>query len=163
MGKKFDLIAASKTKRYRIIMIVLIVVGLLFLGLGLLLMATITPTTLASRLDVEFSGREGANGNYTANISQNTYLNIITGTTIDQALTDPVTFTLDDNAQQFLAVANYAGTEQITAMHYAGYCQLILRNPDEIPDDIGEGTLIIQCGTRQVRITFTYVPKTENA
>lgn len=146
MGKtKFDLIAASKRKRYRITWIVLAVVGLLLLGLGFLLMNTVSSTTTPNRLDVEFSGKDGTRPHYTATISQDTWLRVDVGVG-DQALTDPIEFQYYNGADQLF--------NPLPSAHRAGMFYLTLK---DTAVDGATGIIIVKCGSQQVRIDFTYV------
>lgn len=145
MGKtKFDLVAASKRKGYRIAIIVLSVVGVLLLGLGFILMGTVTKTTTPNRLDVTFSGQTGDRPYYYATISQSTWLQVDCGVG-DQALTDPIRFLYNAEAAAMF--------EPIADAHRAGVFWLQLK--DDIEDG-KKGIVQIWCGSHAVQIEFTY-------
>ena len=145
MGKtKFDLIAASKRKSYRITIIILSVIGVLLLAVGFILMGTLTTTTTPNRLDVTFSGQEGSRPYYTATITQSTWLQVDCGVGT-QALTDPIRFLYDADANEMF--------EPIADAHRAGMFWLQLKDGIE---DGKEGIVQIWCGSRAVQIEFTY-------
>ena len=149
MGKtKFDLIAASKRKGYRIAIIVLAVVGIILLGIGFLLRGTVTATTTPNRLDVTFSGQTGARPYYTATIAVDTWLHVDCGVG-DQALTDPIVFEYFDGANDLF--------EPIAKAHRAGMFYLRLK---DTAVDGQTGTVRIRCGSQVAWIEFTYADPT---
>ncbi len=148
MGKtKFDLIAASKKKSYKIIMGSILAFGAVLMIFGFILLATVTPTVMPKSLDVEMSGLNGE-GPYTKTITQDTWITINTGTD-DSALEVPIVFTLDENAKLFI--------EDIMPMYRAGMTKLILKDTFETGDT---GTLTITCGSMP-RIVITLTAKAE--
>ena len=145
MGKtKFDLIAASKRKGYRIAIIVLSVVGVLLLAVGFILMGTVTATTTPNRLDVSFSGQTGKRPCHTATIAVDTWLQVDCGVG-DQALTDPIVFEYYFGADDLF--------EPMPNTHRAG--MFYLRIKDTAVDG-QTGTIQVRCGSQVVRIDFTY-------
>lgn len=151
MGKTgFDLIATSQKKGYRIAMIVVIVLGLVLIGVGLLLRLGITTTVMPNRLTlVSMPGLEGIPGTYQATITQNEYFVVSTGTN-GKALSQPITFTLDADAAQFLQPIPDAYSDKKPF-------QLVIKN--NAPTNV-KGTLIIRCGSMQpIRVAIAYVAK----
>lgn len=145
MGKtKFDLIAASKRKGYRIAIIVLAVVGVILLALGFILKSTVTATTTPNRLDVTFSGQEGNRPFYNATITQDTWLQVDCGVG-GKALTDAIRFLYDADASTMF--------EPIADAHRDGMFWLQLK--DDINDG-QKGVVQIWCGSHAVQIEFTY-------
>lgn len=145
MGKtKFDLIATSKRKGYRIAMIVLVVVGILVLAIGLILKGTVTDTTTPNRLDVSFSGQTGNRPHYTATIAVDTWLTVDVGVG-DKALTDPIIFEYHDGADQLF--------EPLPNAHRAGLFELKIKHTAVNGQT---GTVQVRCGSQVVSIDFTY-------
>ena len=147
---KFDLIATSQKKGYRITMIVVIVLGLLLIGVGLILRLTITQAVMPNKLElVSMPGLEGTNGSFSTTISQNEYFVLNTGTN-GQALAQGITFTLDSEAAKFL--------EPIpTAYRDSKPFQLVIK--DNAPTN-ATGMLTINCGSiPPIIVVITYIAK----
>lgn len=146
---KFDLIATSQKKGYRIAMIVLVVLGLLLIGVGFILRMTITKAVMPNKLElVSMPGLEGTNGSYSTTIAQDEYFVVSTGTG-DKALAQGITFTLDSEAAKFL--------QPIPTAYHDGLFQLVLK--DDAPSDT-TGTLTIGCGSMpKITVVITYVKK----
>ena len=80
---KFDLITASKTKKYKIITAVILVVGLLMLGGGLLFRGLVTSAVAPNSLQIDMlSNLQGHN----CTISKNQLFCLSTGTVEGRAL-----------------------------------------------------------------------------
>ncbi len=154
---KFDLITASRSKKYRIITAVVLIFGLLFMGLGLLLRGFVTGTVTPN--DLQISELSGLNhGNYRCNISTDQSFILRTGTAMDQALSTPITFKIYDGAEQFLEIQDI-NHNTITQAYYPGMFYLHIRpNSPEFTNtnDRPEGKLLISCGSYYKEITFTY-------
>ena len=160
---KFDLITASKTRKYKIVTAVVLIFGLIFLGLGLLLKGGVTQTTIPNSLDVsELSGLTQKNGELLCDISIDQSFIIKTGTIEGRALVEPIKFTLMDGAEQFLIVCDETNTYQINQGYYPGLYHLRIRS--YTPEFINRngnlvrpsGKLRITCGSYMKEITFTY-------
>lgn len=146
----FDLIATSQKKSYRIAMVIVIVLGLLLIGGGLLLRLGVTKTVMPNRLTlVSMPGLEGIPGTYHATIAQNEYFVVSTGTN-GQALSQAITFTLDEDAAQFL--------QPIPAAYRDNQVfQLIIKDGARTNST---GHLTIACGSMPpIRVAITYVAK----
>ena len=90
---KFDLITASKTKKYKIITAVVLIFGLLFLGLGLLLKGAVTQTVIPNNLEIsELSGLTQKNGEYFCDISIDQTFIINTGTATAEDIKELIEF-----------------------------------------------------------------------
>ena len=160
---KFDLITASKTKKYKIITAVVLIFGLLFLGLGLLLKGAVTQTVIPNNLEIsELSGLTQKNGEYFCDISIDQTFIINTGTLSGRALAEPITFTLLDGADLFLSVYDATNDHLITEAYYPGLFYLhIKRNAPAYINRQGEqveptGKLRITCGSFEEVINFTF-------
>lgn len=162
---KFDLITASKTKKYKIITAVILVIGVLFLAGGLLLRMTITAAVTPNALTIGHLSNLSGNGpiNYTCIISQDETFVLTTSTPQDRALANPITFELDNDAKSFLEIRDKTDTVPINTSHYQGRFWLHIR--DGVPEFIGDGTseadrphgtLTIRCGSRVLQIKFIY-------
>lgn len=146
---KFDLIATSQKKGYRITMIVLAVLGLLLIGVGLIMRLSVTSAVMPNKLElVSMPGLEGASGSFSATISQDEYFVVSTGTN-DKVLAQGITFTLDDEAAKFL--------KPIRTAYRDGLFQLVIA--DDAPTNT-TGTLTIGCGSMpKITVVITYVKK----
>ncbi len=163
---KFDLITASKTKKYKIITAVVLIIGVLLLALGLLLRSTLTSAVTPNALtivDGTLSNLEGTGPtNYNCTISIDQTFVLTTGTPQNRALANPIIFTLDNDAKQFLEIRDKTNTTTIGKAYYQGMFYLHLR--DNVPEYVeknGEqvrpsGYLTITCGSKILRIKFTY-------
>jgi len=154
---KFDLITASRTKKYRVITAVVLVFGLLLMGLGLLLRGFVTETKAPN--DLQISELSGLNyGNYTCNITTDQSFILRTGTEMDQALSTPITFKVYGGAEQFLEVQDMH-RNPITRASRPGMFYLHVRtNCPEFTEynERPTGKLLITCGSFSKEITFTY-------
>lgn len=160
---KFDLITASKTKKYKIITGVVLGVGILLLALSLLfrsmLTAAVTPNSLTF-MDGTLSGLSGTGPtNFTCEISIDQNFVLSTGTPQGRALANPITFTLDQNARTFLEVREKTGSYAISRSNYQGMFYLHIREdaPEYINGLRPSGDLTIRCGSKVLKVTFTYV------
>ena len=170
---KFDLITASKTKKYKIITAVILILGVVCLLGGILLRSFVTSTDTANILSItDLSGledtqkAEDADCNYQCEISTNQMFVLNTGTLDGHALSQPIVFTLDENAKQFLEVWNANETHQIPDSHYPGRFYLHIK--DNAPKFVqgADGTMVnptgkltISCGSFVIRIKFIYTAK----
>jgi len=167
---KFDLVTASKTKKYRIITAVVLVIGVLLLIGGLLMKGLNTTTVVANSLEInELSGLTKKNdnniGGLYCDISVDQPFLINTGTVNGRALSEPITFSLMGGAEQFLMVCDASNTYQINKSYYPGMFYLTIRDdaPTFVYNEIGEavnptGKLRISCGSYVKEINFTYYP-----
>lgn len=160
---KFDLITASRTKKYRIITVVFLIIGLLFLISGLLLQGFVTKAIAPN--DLQISELSGLTENYTCDISIDQPFIVRTGTVMDKALSDPITFKFYDGAEQFLEVQdlnhNYTTESHFPGLFYLHVktsCPEFVKNAQGI-DVRPTGKLRISCGSYVKIITFTYVKK----
>ena len=161
---KFDLVTASKTKKYKIITAGVLILGLLLLGGGLLMKNLTTKTVIPNALEItELSGLTSKNGQLTCDISVDQPMLIGTGTVEGRALTEPITFTFLNGASKFLTVRDSTNTSQITKTYYPGLYYLSIRAdaPEFVTNEVGDdvrpsGTLRIQCGSYIKDIVFTY-------
>lgn len=157
---KFDLITASKTKKYKIITAVILVVGLLMLGGGLLFRGLVTSAVAPNSLQIDMlSNLQGNN----CTISKNQLFCLSTGTVEGRALSQPIIFELKDGAEDFLEVWDAKETQQLTTSHYPGMFWLHIK--DDAPQSVNKegndvnpsGRLIIRCGSHVLEINFTYI------
>lgn len=153
---KFDLITASKSKKYKIITAVVLIIGVLLLGGGLLMRSFVTSAVAPNNLKLSnLSGRQSGE-NYIITKDEPFFLS--TGNFADRALTTPITFTLMDGAEDFLEVCN-ADMNPITRSYYAGQFWLHVLDDAPVTDQNGirpTGTLVITCGSHTVIVRFTY-------
>ena len=163
---KFDLVTASKTKKYKVITAVILILGLLLLGGGLLMKGLNTKTVVPNTLEInELSGLTNKNGQLTCNISIDQPFLINTGTVDGRALVEPITFTFLDGASQFLVVRDQNNSRQITKSYYPGlfYFGIRANAPEYVINAGGEsvnptGKVRITCGSFMKEIVFTYIP-----
>ncbi len=164
---KFDLITASKTKKYKIITSIVLVIGVLCLAFSLLLRSMITSAILPNSLEIVEGSLSGLNGvrpvNYTCVISQNQTFMLSTGTPQDRALSEPIQFILDADASLFLDVYDKTNSYPINSSNYQGLFYLHIKNgaPEYVKDQNNQdvrpsGKLTIKCGAKILQITFTY-------
>lgn len=162
---KFDLIAASKTKKYKIITAVFLIIGILLLGLSLLLRTTLTSAVTPNALSLsQLSNLDGTGPlNYICTISEDEIFALSTGTPRDRALANPITFNLDEGASAFLEIRDKSDSYAINQANYQGMFWLHIREdaPAFVTNIIGEneepsGYLTITCGSKVLRIKFTY-------
>ena len=164
---KFDLITASKTKKYKIISAVVLVIGVMLLGVSLLLRSMLTSAVTPNALTITDKSLSGLDGtgptNYTCTISQDETFILSTSTPQDRALANPITFTLDDDTKLFLEVREKSNTRAISTSNYQGLFYLHIRDnaPEYITEGLDEkvrpsGYLTITCGSKVLRIKFTY-------
>lgn len=161
--QKFDWITASKTKKYKIITAVVLVIGVLFLGLSLIMRnlqtSAVVPNSLTI-MDSTLSGYDAKSNSY--KISQDETIVLSTGTVEGRALTTPIRFELDSAAAKFLEVRDNTNEDRITSSHYAGLFYLHILDdapgPEETDDGFQypQGTLTITCGSYLLEIKFTY-------
>ena len=158
---KFDLIAASKTKKYKIITSIVLVIGILCVAISLLLRSMLTPAILPKSLEIHsLSGLTDAG---TCVISQDQIFNLSTGTPQDRALSQPIQFILDAGASSFLEVYDKTNSYPINSANYQGMFYLHIKNnaPEYVKDQNNQdvrpsGKLTIKCGAKILQITFTY-------
>ena len=158
---KFDLITASKTKKYKIITAVVLLIGVAFLGLGWLLKSTVTAAVTPNDLTI----MEGTLSNYDGTnciLSQDEAFVLSTGTLPDSPLSDPIIFTLDAGASRFVQIYD-SKMRPITQSNYQGlfYLHIFPDTPEFIDNGYGEmvrpsGNLIIRCGSHVIQIKLTY-------
>ena len=101
MGKpksKVDIIAASKTKKYRIGMFSVIGLGVVLMVVGILLYSMVTPTLSPRGLTVRMSGLVPVGNTYTKNISVDEFMIIDTGRSHSAALTSPIVFSWENGS-----------------------------------------------------------------
>ncbi len=162
---KFDLITASKTKKYKIITAVVLILGVLFLLGGLLLRSFITSTDIPNSLTISNLSNLTGKGpiDYKCTIPNNQPFILNTGTLDGHPLTEPIVFTLEDGAEDFLEVWNSNETKRITRSYYSGlfYLHIKADAPKSVPNNNGDmvsptGTLKISCGSFVIKILFTY-------
>ncbi len=162
---KFDLITASKTKKYKIITAVVLILGVLFLLGGLLLRSFITSTDVPNSLTISNLSNLTGKGpiDYKCTIPNNQSFVLNTGTLDGHPLTEPIRFTLEDGAETFLEVWNANETKQISSSYYSGLFYLHIKDtaPKLVENENGEmvkptGTLKISCGSFVLKIQFTY-------
>lgn len=160
---KFDLITASRSKKYRIITAVVLILGLLLLGGGFLLRSFVTEAVAPNDLQIsELSGLRKEQGRDVCDISTDQTFIIRTGTVMSRALADPITFTIYDGAEQFLEVWDL-NKQVINEAHFPGMFYLHVRTncPEYIKDEFGNdvrpsGKILITCGSYAKEITVTY-------
>ena len=158
---KFDLITASKTKKYKIITAVVLLIGILILGGGWLMRGMVTSSVTPNDLSIV----EGTLSNLNAGeciIAQDESFVISTGTLAGRPLSDPIVFTLDNGARQFVEIWD-SNFRPVETSHYAGLFWLHIKDnaPTEVADIYGEmvppsGNLIITCGNFVKKIKLTY-------
>ncbi|MCM1404674.1 MAG: hypothetical protein NC133_04235 [Prevotella sp.] len=162
---KFDLITASKTKKYKIITGVILGLGILILGVSLLLKNLVTSAVVPNNLAINHLSNLTGTGpvNYTCTISQTEIFTLTTGTTAGRALANPIKFTLLDGAADFLEVRDATDSYAIDTSYYNGLFTLHIRDtaPASVVNAAGDtvrptGTLQINCGSFVLRIKFTY-------
>ena len=164
---KFDLITASKSKKYKIITVVVLILGVLLLGGGLLMKGFNTATVVPNTLEIvksEFSGLTTTNGELTCDISIDQPFILKTGTDSDRALATPIIFTLLNGAEKFLKVCDATNSQQITKSYYPGLFYLSIldnapayvTNPENGEPMRPEGILRITCGSFMQEIKLTY-------
>ena len=99
-------------------------------------------------------------------IAQDQLFTISTSTPTEKALATPITFILDEDAQQFVEVRDQSDTRTITKANYQGLFYLHIK--ENAPAYIGDGRtdqdrptgyLRIECGSRILRIKLTYYQK----
>lgn len=157
---KFDLITASKTKKYKIITAVILVIGILLLGGGLLMRNFVTAAVTPNNLKIDaLSGWQGGE-NYVISIDESFILS--TGNVQGRPLNTPITFELRDGADKFMEVCN-AKYNPVKSSYYAGVFYLHIRDdaPATVDNGFGEmvnptGTLVICCGSHSLTLRFTY-------
>jgi hypothetical protein len=146
MGK-FDIIAFSKTKAYKITLFSVLGLGLVLIIIGLVMMMMVTPTTVPNRLSVEMSGLgeipDGLQGQYQVTLSKDTPIIIYTGTG-RTVLESPIIFDLDEDAVNII--------EQIEPMRREGDTMIKLKSA---APNHSEGWLTIRCGSYVAKIRIT--------
>lgn len=132
-----DVIAFSKTKQYKIIMLSLFGIGVILAAIGLVLMGMQTRTVPPNALLVEFSGaQQTVNPNtYEVTITKDFTIIVDTGTGKD-FLTTPITFTMNAECAMIL--------EPIADMRQMGYVNIKIKAT--APNNT-TGTLDINCGS----------------
>ncbi len=158
---KFDLITASKTKKYKIITAVVLVIGVLLLGLSILMYNMLTVAVAPNNLFVDNLSNYSRNLG-TCTISQDESFTITTGNPIDRALIDPIIFELDADAAVFLQIYDQTNTHEISSSRYQGLFYLHIRK--DAPTTVEKngitvepsGILKIKCGIHITQINITY-------
>ena len=164
---KFDLITASKTKKYKIITAVVLVLGVLLLVGGILLRYTLTSAVTPNALSIMEKSLSGLSGtgptNYTCTISQDECFVLSTTTPQDRALANPIKFNFDDNIKPYIEVRDKSNSYAISSSHYQGkfYLHVSDNAPEFVQNTYGEqvrptGYLTITCGSKVLRIKLTY-------
>ena len=164
---KFDWITTSKTKKYKIISSVVLVLGVLLLVGGLLLRMTLTAAVTPNSLTIANGTLSNLDGtgptNYTCTISQDESFVLTTSTPQDRALANPITFIFDDDIRPFIEVRDKTDTYTVNKAYYQGLFYLHIRDntPEYITDKNGvtvrpNGYLTIRCGSKVLRIKLTY-------
>ena len=164
---KFDWITASKTKKYKIITAVVLVIGVLLLGGGILLRGLLTAAVTPNGLTIMNGSLSGLDGTgpvgYKCTISQDESFVLSTSTLQDRALANPIVFTLDADAQTFLAIYDTKNSYEIGSSNYQGLFWLHIRDnaPEWVTDAAGRqvrpsGNLKITCGSKTLMIKITY-------
>ncbi|MCQ2382053.1 MAG: hypothetical protein MJ054_01990 [Clostridia bacterium] len=157
---KFDLITASKTKKYKIITSIVLVVGILMLIGGILLRTTLTSAVTPNALTINHLSNLD---NSTCKISRDESFVISTSTPSNRALATPIIFELDDDAKLFLEVREKTDSQAINSAYYQGLFYLHVL--DNAPSYLGEGTtdenrpagyLTIRCGSKALKIKMIY-------
>lgn len=157
---KFDLITASKTKKYKIITAVVLLIGVLCLAGGLLMHSFVTKAVTPNNL--KLNNLSGWKGGEKYVISTDESFTLSTGNVFGRPLTDPITFTLLDGADQFVEVWD-SESKQITSSYYAGvfYFHIKAGAPTRVQNEMGlwvapSGTVVIRCGSHVVKIVLEY-------
>lgn len=153
---KFDLITASKSKKYKIITAVVLIFGILLLGSGLLMRNFVTAAVAPNTLELSNLSGQQSGENYI--ITQDEPFFLDTGNFTNRALTTPIIFTLMDGAEDFLEVCD-ADMNPITQSYYAGQFFLHVLSDTPATDENGispTGTLVITCGSHTIILRFTY-------
>ena len=147
---KFDLIAASKTKKYKIIFGVVLALGILLFVGGIILHSTLTQAVTPNSLSIQFlSGLD----NSECIISQDEGFALYTGTETNRPLANPIIFELDQDAQQFVEIRDKKNESKIDSYRYQGLFYLHVL-PSAI--DNATGKLKIHCGSKSLLIKLTY-------
>lgn len=167
---KFDFIAASKTKKYKITASVILVVGVLCLAISIFLRSTLTSAITPNSLTIVKDSLSGLDGmgplNYTCTISQDETLRLSTGTPQERALANAITFIIDDDAKAFLEVRDKTNSTKINSSNYQGLFYLHIKDnaPEYVKDNNNQdvrpsGNLTIKCASKVLRIKITYHKK----
>lgn len=149
--QKFDLITASKTKKYKIITAVVLVLGVLMLVGGILLHGSLTSAVTPNDLRVVPQTLSGYDGE-TCTLSQDETFVLSTGTLQNRPLTEAIKFKLDEDAQKFLVIQNHKN-QTITSSNYQGLFRFHITNPDV---DNQSGKVRITCANKIIEITVVY-------
>lgn len=158
---KFDLITASKTKKYKIITGVILGLGVLILAISLLMKSLVTQAVVPNSLNIE--NLSNLQGNHCI-ISNDQCFTLSTGTTPGRALADPIKFTLLDGADAFLEVRDDTDRNAINTSYYNGLFYLHIReNAPTWVENSSDGTLVrptgilrITCGSHLLEIHLEY-------
>lgn len=155
--RKFDLITASKTKKYKIITAVILVLGILMLGGGLIMSNLESKTVIPNSLEIDnLSGLD--RGNNHCIISQDETFTISTGTLSGHPLSTPIRFKLLNGAEDFLSIIPQSYYDGLFTIYVKEDAPKFVENPithefDQHPT----GTLRITCGSELIQIEFEYV------
>ena len=157
---KFDLVTASKTKKYKVITAVVLIFGLLFLGGGLLMRGLVTSAVAPNSLQIsQLTNLQGSS----CVISQDELFCLSTGTLEGRALSQPIIFELSNGAEDFVEVWNDKMTQPIMTSNYPGMFYLHIKDdaPEFIEDNQGNkmlptGKLTIRCGSYAIQIDLTF-------
>ncbi len=158
---KFDLITASKTKKYKIITGVILGLGILILAISLLMKSMVTQAVVPNSLNI--GDLSGLRGNQCI-ISNDQSFILSTGTTPGRALADPIKFSLLDGADAFVEVRDSADRNAISTSYYNGIFYLHIRenapawveNSSDGTKVRPTGTLRITCGSYLLEIHLEY-------
>ena len=170
---KFDWVTTSKTKKYKIITGVILGLGVLLLLGGILMRNLVTSAVTPNALTIMNGTLSGLDGtgpmNYVCTISQDETFVLTTSTPTDRPLANAIKFELDDDAATFLEVRNSTDERAISSSNYQGMFYLHIKdtandnlNADgyiaaNTEEDVRPtGYLTIRCGSRALRIKFTY-------
>ncbi|MDR1917604.1 MAG: hypothetical protein LBQ05_01315 [Christensenellaceae bacterium] len=141
MGK-FNIVAFSKSKKYRIIMISLMSFGAILAGVGFIMYSSVSKQTPPRHLSlVTLSNAipvQGRTSEYTVKLSQDEAIVISTGTT-DMVLSSPIEFIRNDS--RYPSCVDII--EPIAPMYREGPTMLRLKK-DAI--NHSSGVLVIRCG-----------------
>jgi hypothetical protein len=154
MGK-FNIIAFSKTKKYKIIMFSLMALGSVLVIVGFIMMSSVSKTTLPRKLSLEaLSGAQlvaGTENEYNVVLSQDEVIVVLTGTGT-QVLSKPITFTPNANCKLLI--------ESIAPMYREG--PTMLRIKPSAPNH-STGTLVISCGSESSIVLYILTSFDEKA
>jgi len=145
MGK-FNIVAFSKTKKYKIIMFSVMALGAIMAILGVIMMAQMSKTGFPRTLELKaLAGAEqvaGQENQYNVKISNDQPIVIYTGTG-DLVLASPITFVFDEACDAIL--------EPVAPMYREGVTMLRLK---ETAQNHASCTVRITCGSEKAIILY---------